>query len=96
MWRILKEELAYNKLLIFLMVAFCIACFVTIWFGVKWQRNRAPLTMLIMLVMTVVVGYSGVKNRIGQKRDRMYILLPLSLRQVGCTHLLYPLSIWLS
>lgn len=96
MWRVLHAELNNDRFRIALVYAFCMACFVTIWFGVKWERNRAPLTMLIILVSTFIGGFGGEKQRNVQKRDRLHVLLPLSLRRIGWAHLLYPFLIWLS
>jgi len=64
MWRLLRTELNYDKNRILIIYVFCIICFITIWFGVKWERNRAPMTMLIMLVSTIMVDYSGEAKRI--------------------------------
>lgn len=96
MWQVLHAELNNDRFRIALVYLFCIACFVTIWVGVKWERNRAPLTMLIMLVSTFIGSFGGEKQRHAHKRDRLHILLPLSLRRIGWVHLLYPFLIWIS
>ena len=72
MWRLIKAELNYDKNRILVVFVFCVICFITIWFGVKWERNRAPMTMLIMLVSTIMASYFGEAQRIAQKRDRYH------------------------
>lgn len=96
MWRLLKGEIRYDRLRIILVCLFCVACFVTIWYGVKWERNRAPLAMLMMLVSTIIIATFGEKNRFIQKRDRLHVSLPLSLTQIGAAHLIYPFLVWVS
>lgn len=93
MWRILKAEINYDKLriAIFFVLSFC--SFIAIWFGVKWDRNRVPMTMLIILVLTLSAGYAEEKIRTLQKRDRFHALLPVSLWRIGISHLVYPVII---
>lgn len=95
MWRILKAEITYDKLRIFIFFVFCTAVFLTIWFGVKWERNRIPMTLLMILILTLSAVYAGEKNRVIQKRDRLHVLLPTSLWNIGITHLLYPILLLL-
>jgi hypothetical protein len=96
MWRLLKGEINYDRLRIIPVYLFCVACFITIWYGVQWERNRAPLAMLILLVSTIIIVSFGEKNRIIQKRDRLHVSLPLSPAQIGAAHLIYPFLVWLS
>jgi hypothetical protein len=96
MWKILKAEISYDKFKILFFYGFCIACLVTIWFGVKWERNIAPMTMLIMLISLLAIVYSGEIKRIAQKRDCLHVALPIPLRQIGLAHLMFPFLIWIS
>lgn len=96
MWRLLRTELNYDKFKILIVYVICIICFITVWFGVKWERNRAPMTMLIMLVSTIMVGYYGEAKRIAQKRDGYHVLLPVSVLRIGAVRLIYPILIWVS
>lgn len=96
MLRILKAEIINDKLRIILVYFFSIICFITIWYGVNWERNRAPLTMMMMLVATLMIGYTCEKKRIAQKRGRLYSSLPISTKQIGFFHLIYPFFAWLS
>jgi hypothetical protein len=96
MLKILKAEIINDKSRIVLVYFFSIISFVTIWYGVKWERNRVPMAMMMMVVATLLIGYTCEKKRIAQKRSRIYGILPISNRQVGCFHLLYPFFAWLS
>jgi hypothetical protein len=71
----------------------CLAAFLSIWLGVKWERNRVPLIMLMVLVLSLSAAYAGEKNRTIQKRDRFHVMIPVSLWQLGMAHLLYPLFV---
>lgn len=90
MWRILKSEMSYDRLRIGLFLFFCMVAFLTIWLGVKWERNRVPMIMLMVLVLSLSAVYAGEKNRTIQKRDRLHVSFPVPLWQIGMTHLLYP------
>ena len=96
MWRIIKSEFNYYKLPITLIYLFCVICFITIWFGVKWEQNRAPIIMLIMLIGTIGICFISEKNRIIQKRDRLLLTLPITLHKIGIINLVYPFIGWLS
>ena len=95
MWRILKAEICYDRLRVFVFFIVCAVVFLTIWFGVKWERNRVPMTLLMILILTLTAVYAGEKNRLIQKRDRLHVLLPATLWQIGITHLLYPIIVLL-
>jgi hypothetical protein len=96
MWRILKAEIIYDKLRTVIFFFFCTVVFFTIWFGVKWERNRIPMMLLMILVLTLSAVYAGEKTRTIQKRDRLHVLLPAILWQIGLAHLLYPIFVLLS
>jgi hypothetical protein len=71
-------------------------CLLVIWFGVKWERNVSPMTMLILFVSTLVAVYAGEESRINNKRDRMHVTLPFSMWTIGFSHLIYPIFIWIA
>lgn len=96
MWRILKAEIITDKQRIVLVYIFSIISFITIWYGVKWERNRAPLAMMMMVVATLILGFICEKKRIAQKRGRLFGILPISTRQIGVFHLIYPFFAWVS
>ena len=93
MWQILRSELKYDRFRISLYLCFCMIAFLTIWLGVKWERNRVPMIMLMVLVLSLSAVYAGEKNRTVQRRDRLHMLFPVPLWQIGMTHLLYPLFV---
>ena len=96
MWRILKAEIINDKLRIVLVYIFSIIAFITIWYGVKWERNRAPMAMMMMVVATLIVGFICEKKRIAQKRGRLFGALPIPTKNIGFFHLIYPFFAWLS
>ena len=96
MWRIIKAEFSCEKFKIILTFLFCIICFVTIWYGVKWEQNRSPMIMLIMLVGTIAISFFNEKTRLLQKRDIMYLALPIASRKVGFVHLVFPFICWIN
>lgn len=96
MWRLVKAEIINDKLRIMIAYIFSITCFITIWYGVKWERNRVPMAMMMMVVATLIVGFICEKKRIEQKRGRLFGVLPISTRQIGVFHLIYPFFAWLS
>lgn len=95
MWRLLKAELSYDRLRISLFLLFCVASFVSIWLGVRWERNRVPMIMLMVLVLSLSAVYAGEKNRIMQKRDHLHALLPVSLWHIGISHMAYAIFVLL-
>jgi hypothetical protein len=82
--------MSYDRLRIGLFLFFCMVAFLTIWLGVKWERNRVPMIMLMVLVLSLSAVYAGEKSRTIQKRDRLHVSFPVPLWQIGMTHLLYP------
>jgi hypothetical protein len=95
MWRLLKAEMSYDRLRISLFLLFCVASFVSIWLGVRWERNRVPMIMLMVLVMSLSAVYAGEKNRTVQKRDHLHVLLPVSLWHIAISHMAYPIFVLL-
>jgi hypothetical protein len=75
---------------------FCLASFVTIWFGVKWERNVSPMTMLILFISAFVAVYTGEGSRIFNKRDRMHVSLPVASVKIGFSHLIFPIFVWIA
>jgi LPXTG-motif cell wall-anchored protein len=94
-WRLLKAEVSYDRLRIGLFLFLCMVAFLTIWLGVKWERNRVPMIMLMVLVLSLAAVYAGEKTRSIQKRDRLHVLFPVSLWEIGMTHLFYPVIVLL-
>jgi len=94
MFRVLKAEIYYNKYIILISYFLSFVCFNIIWYEVKWERNRNPMTMLIMLCAVIVISFVAEKKRSIQKWDRLYITLPIILQRLGVMHLLFPFILW--
>jgi len=95
MLKLLKAEIENDKFKVLVILGFCLICFIVIWFGVKWERNRAPMAMLIMLVGTLAMAFTSELFRFEQKKDRLFVLLPVLLNRIRLFHLVYPFLIWL-
>jgi hypothetical protein len=95
MWTLLISELKYDKSKIITFLIFFSICIVIIWYWVKWERNRAPMILLIMLISTVMAVFSTEQRRSLTKRDRLHFLLPVAVRKIGLAHIFYPLLIWI-
>jgi hypothetical protein len=93
MWRIIKAELKNDSWRLCLFLSLSFVAFLTIWLGVKWERNRIPMIMLMVLVLTMAAVYAGEAKRTEQKRDRLHLVLPVSLWKIGLTHFLYPVIV---
>jgi hypothetical protein len=96
MWRLLKAEILYDGSRLLIVSLICLTCLVTIWFGVKWERNVSPMTMLILFISALTAVYAGEGSRIYNKRDRMHVSLPVSLWETGFSHLIYPIFVWIT
>lgn len=96
MWQILKAELSYNSVKIISMYLFCSVCFVTIWIGVKFERNVIPLTMLIMVVPAITICLDSEGRRAKENRFVFLISRPLRLRSIELARLLVPVLLWMT
>ena len=91
---LIKSELLYNRLIIYLAVLLSVIFFSVIWLAVQ-DWNVVPNQMLILLVMTFLAAYVGESRRVEKKRDRFQIQLPLPLLKIGLFRILYPAIMWL-
>ena len=96
MWPLLKAEILYDRFRFLIVFVFCLTCLVTIWFGVKRERNVSPMTMEILFISALAAVYAGEGSRIYNKKDRMHVSLPISLRKTGFSHLIYPIFVWIA
>ena len=96
MWPLLKAEILYDRSRLVIVFIFSLVCLVTIWFGVKWERNVSPMMMLILFGSAIVAVYAGEWGRINNKRDRMHVSLPVSMWEIGFSHLIYPIFVWIA
>ncbi len=94
MWKLIKTEMIHGKERILgftLMYVFFI--FITLTW-VRWERNRVFSILLFMFLMPLVAAYGGEKWRSTQRRDRLHMLLPVSVRWIGLSHLILPLFLF--
>lgn len=96
MWPVLKAELSYNRVKIFLMYLFCAVCFITIWIGVKYERNVTPLTMLIMVVPAITICLDSEAKRSKENRFIILISRPLRFQSIDLARLLIPVVLWMT
>ena len=95
LWYLLKQNIKYDKHPILIVYTFCTICFITIWFGIEWDRNRPPLTMLIMIVALVMFVLVNQAKCTSQKRSLFLVSLPIPINVIGLLDLVYPYVIWL-
>jgi len=95
MWPLMIAELKYEKSKIIISALFCGICIVVIWYWVKWERNRAPMILLIMLISTIMAVLFTEQKQTLTKRGRLHLQLPITLRKIGFTHIIYPFLIWM-
>jgi len=94
MWKLIQAELIHGKerILSFALIYFiCIALSLTL---VRWEQNRVSSLLLFMFLMPLAAAYGGEKWRSEQRRDRLHVLLPLSPVQIGLSHLILPLCLF--
>lgn len=96
MWPLLKAEILYDRSRLVIVFIFSLVCLVTIWFGVKWERNVSPMMMLILFGSAIVAVYAGEQGRVNNKRDRMHVSLPVPMWKSGFSHLIYPICVWIA
>ena len=96
LWKILRAEIDYNRLFLLGFHLFSAVCFIVIWYGVKFERNRAPLILMILMVSTYMVAYIKENRPVRGSRFRMFAALPVSLRSIGIERLLFPLFYFMS
>lgn len=94
MWKLIKADMVHGKerILSFTLV-YLVFIFITLTW-VRWERNRVFSILLFLFLMPLVAAYGGEKWRSEQKRDRLHGLLPVSLVQIGLSHLILPLCLF--
>jgi len=79
MWRILKAELSYNKLMLF--IAYGLVIFLK--FGTIYQEIISSL--IIAFISIGIMGSESDKER----RERLHVLLPIPIRKISFARLLF-------
>lgn len=96
MWKLIKAELinGRERILAFTLMYSVLIFTTLIW--VRWERNLVTNVLLFLFLMPLVATYGGEKWRSDQKRDRLHVLLPISLARIGLSHLLIPLCLFVA
>lgn len=95
MFKIVKAELGYNFFTNILYCLFCLVCFPVIWFTVKYEYNRTPLILMIMMVSTLASVFFTEGKTFKEKRLILLKRLPVSNFIIWLSRYLYVFSIWL-
>jgi len=96
MWQLLLAEIKYSKTRALLIYFFGAVCFITIWFGVKWEQNRLFMPMLIMIIMAIAVLFLRQKDRMRTGQMRFHSSLPIAIWKIGLMEKIYTIVFWMS
>lgn len=91
----LWAELKYMHRMQMVYGVFCASALITIWYGVKFEQNKMPMTALIFLVAVLTSGYVHIASIVRGKRMRLFLNLPVRTKSIGELRVLYPIIIWL-
>jgi len=94
MWKLIKAELSHGRERILAFTLIYLIFIFTILTWVRWERNQVTSILLFMFLMPLAAAYGGEKWRSATKRDRLQVLLPVSLFRIGLSHLLLPLCLF--
>jgi hypothetical protein len=94
MWKLIKAELihGWERILAFTFIYLIFIGTALTW--VRWERNRVSSILLFMFLMPLAAAYGGEKWRSEQKRDRLEVLLPVSVVRIGLSHVIWPLCLF--
>jgi len=100
MWRLIKAEFVYNRALLLF------ACFCSIPFFIYfafWKYKYEEISLIFMMVCLVIPGgiAAGIlagmgSRRYKERRERLYVLMPLSLKQIGMARAFLPILLFIS
>jgi hypothetical protein len=96
MWKILKAQLNYNKLVLIGCFLFSLAVIVP--FTIQdWQDidKSYPALRAVFFAMTMIVFFSSFVRNVKEKRDRFFNKLPVNVWQLGLTRLTFILLFWI-
>jgi hypothetical protein len=99
MWKLIKAELSYNKnaLLIGLL---CSILFFVYFLSVKFKHEEKGFIFMMILLLIpggiaagILAGMGARRYR--EKRERLFALLPVSLKRIALARTLLPLLLWI-
>ncbi len=97
MWKILKAQIAYNKIILY--PCFLLTLAVIVPFIVQgWQvpDKSYPALRAVLFAMTALVFLSSLIKDFKERRDRFFHILPYKLWEFGVVRLFFVLMFWLS
>ncbi len=99
MWKLIKAELIYNKNALLIGLLFSIPFFFY-FLSVKFKHEE--LGIIFMMILLFIPGgiAAGILAGMGarrykEKRERLFALLPVSLKRIGLARTLLPLLLWI-
>jgi hypothetical protein len=100
MWQLIKAEFVYNRAL--LLFAYFFGSIPFFLFFASWKYSYEEISLILMMICLVIPGgiSAGILAGMGarrykEKRERLYALLPISVRRVGLARALLPLLLWI-
>ena len=97
MWKILKAQLQYNKII--LIISYLIFLSVYVSFVVQgWQEldNSFPALRAVLMATTAMLFLFSIIKLHREKRDRFHHILALNIWQLGISRVLQIMAFWLS
>ncbi|MBC8181994.1 hypothetical protein H8E88_12825 [candidate division KSB1 bacterium] len=97
MWKILKAQISYNRIILY--PSFLLTLAVIVPFIVQgWEvpEKSYPALRAVLFAMTAVIFLSSSVKNVKEKRDRFFHKLPLNLWELGAARLFFVLLFWFS
>ena len=97
MWKLLKAQVSYNKMILnfcLLITLAVIIAFLTQ--GWKVPEMSYPALRAVLFAMTAIVFFSSLLKDVKEKRDRFFHVLPCNLWELGAARLIFVLMFWFS
>jgi hypothetical protein len=95
MWELLKAEIEYRKDIIFLIFlsSVIIFIFLLVYFRKNWPDKNVGFYFLVYMVFCIVVT-AAFNPWIREKRNRPFLLLPVSIRTIGIVRIAAEIIYW--
>jgi hypothetical protein len=95
MWKLLKAEIAYRKDIFLLIFLSSVIFFIFLFFylGKNWPDKNVGFFFLVYMVFCIVVT-AAFNPWIREKRNRRFLLLPVSIRTIGIVRIAAEIIYW--
>jgi hypothetical protein len=95
MWKLLKNELKYNIVLISLPTLIIVAALLKN-YSANWENTQYNLVGMknVMAVGLIIIVFFWIVKNIKEKRDRLLATLPISRSQHGFHKIIFLITIW--